>query len=480
MSIAPPLPGRAHEIAAAVRAGRLRAVVVVEQTLAAITAHGARLNCFSATFAEQAMVQARAIDDAVAAGRDPGPLAGVPIAVKNLFDVAGHTTIAGSKLLRDQPAAAADATVIRHLREAGAIVIGALHMDEFAYGFTTENSHYGAVRNPHDNNSIAGGSSGGSGSAVGAGLVPIALGSDTNGSVRVPAALCGTWGLKPTFGRLSRQGCYPFVDSLDHVGSLADSVTDLALSYDAMQGPDPRDPACAQRLPDPVSPLLDQTAEALVRGLRIAVATGYFRDNAEDDAWQAVARAAALLGATREVTLVHAAQARAAAFVMTAAEGGALHWPALQVHGDEFEPLSRDRLLAGVFMPPEWPQRAQAFRTWFKHEVEQVFSDVDVILAPATPRTATPIGATAMTVRGQQMMPRAHMGMLTQPISFIGLPVVLAPYRPQGAMPLGVQIIAPAWREDACFRVARALELLSADFRLHPGLRPSLGLEAKQ
>jgi Asp-tRNA(Asn)/Glu-tRNA(Gln) amidotransferase A subunit family amidase len=214
--------------------------------------------------------------------------------------------------------------------------------------------------------------------------------------------------------------------------------------------------------------------------LRIAVATGYFRDNAEDDAWQAVARAAALLGATREVTLVHAAQARAAAFVMTAAEGGALHWPALQVHGDEFEPLSRDRLLAGVFMPPEWPQRAQAFRTWFKHEVEQVFSDVDVILAPATPRTATPIGATAMTVRGQQMMPRAHMGMLTQPISFIGLPVVLAPYRPQGAMPLGVQIIAPAWREDACFRVARALELLSADFRLHPGLRPSLGLEAKQ
>ncbi|MDO9216406.1 MAG: amidase family protein, partial [Lacisediminimonas sp.] len=145
MSIGPPLPGRAHEIAAAVRAGRLRAVVVVEQTLAAIAAHGARLNCFSATLAEQAMGQARAIDDAVAAGRDPGPLAGVPIAVKNLFDVAGHTTIAGSKLLRGQPAASADATVIRRLREAGAIVIGALHMDEFAYGFTTENSHYGAV-----------------------------------------------------------------------------------------------------------------------------------------------------------------------------------------------------------------------------------------------------------------------------------------------------------------------------------------------
>ncbi|WP_151445946.1 AtzE family amidohydrolase [Lacisediminimonas profundi] len=467
-----PSPGRAHEIAAAVRTGRLRAVDVVEQTLVQVAVHGLRLNCFSATFADEAMAQARAIDQAVAAGRDPGPLAGVPVAVKNLFDVAGHTTIAGSKLLRDAPPASADAAIIHRLREAGAIIIGALHMDEFAYGFTTENSHYGPVRNPHDRNAIAGGSSGGSGSAVGAGLVPLALGSDTNGSIRVPAALCGTWGLKPTFGRLSRRGCYPFVDTLDHVGALADSLSDLALSYDAMQGGDPQDPACAQRPPEPVSSVLGQPAQELTRGLRIAVATGYFRDNAEEQAWHAVARAAALLGTDREVTLEHAAQARAAAFVMTASEGGALHWPQLQVRGGEFEPMSRDRLLAGVFTPPEWVARAHAFRDWFRKEVDQLFDEVDVILAPATPRSATPIGATAMTVRSQQMIPRAHMGMLTQPISFIGLPVVLAPFRPEGAMPVGVQIIAPAWREDWCFRVGRALEMLSADFRPRPAVTP--------
>lgn len=460
------MPGRALEIAAAVRSGQLHAETVIEASLAQAASRGRDLNCFSSIFADEARAQARAIDQAVAAGRDPGPLAGVPVGVKNLFDVAGHTTIAGSRLLRDAPPAARDASILARLRAAGAVLVGALHMDEFAYGFTTENSHYGAVRNPHDPDAIAGGSSGGSGSAVGAELLPIALGSDTNGSIRVPAALCGAWGLKPSFGRLSRQGCYPFVDTLDHVGPLADSAADLALAYDVMQGPDALDASCAQRAPEPVLPLLHADAAALTQGLRIAVAGGYFREHAEDHAWQAVERAASVLGATRMVDIEHAAQARAAAFVITASEGGQLHWSALQTRGAEFEPLSRDRLIAGALTPTEWVERAHRFRAWFRAEVERLFEDVDVILAPATPRCATPIGATEMTVRGQQMIPRAHMGMLTQPLSFIGLPVVVAPFRSEGALPVGVQIIAPMWREDWCLRVGRALEMLGAEFRV--------------
>ncbi len=460
----------ALKIGAALRAGAVSARELTQDALAQIAANNARLNCFSEVFAEEALADADAIDARRARGEALPPLAGVPVAVKNLFDVCGHTTIAGSKLLRDAPPATEDAAAVASMRQAGAIVLGALHMDEFAYGFTTENSHYGAVRNPHDVSRIAGGSSGGSGSAVGAGLVRIALGSDTSGSIRVPSALCGAWGLKPSFGRLSRRGCYPFVDTLDHVGPLAASSIELALAYDAMQGPDARDPACAQRAAEAVTPLLGQDPAQLTAGLRIAVAGGYFKDNAEDEAWQAVQTAAGLLGSRREVDVAHASQGRAGAFIITAHEAGQRHWPQLRERGADFEPLSRDRLLAGAFAPAAWVEQAHQFRARFRREMDRLFNEVDVILTPATPRSATKIGATSMQVRGQEMIPRAHMGMLTQPISFIGLPAAVAPYMPAGRMPVGVQIIAPMWREDWCLRVARALELLSGDFRAKPAL----------
>lgn len=458
----------AFEIRSALRAGEVSARELTQQALTDIEARNARLNCFSEVFADEALAAADAIDARRARGEELPPLAGVPVAVKNLFDVRGHTTIAGSKLLRNAPAAQEDAAAVASMKQAGAIVLGALHMDEFAYGFTTENSHYGAVRNPHDLSRIAGGSSGGSGSAVGAGLVRIALGSDTSGSIRVPSALCGAWGLKPSFGRLSRRGCYPFVDTLDHVGPLAGSARELALTYDLMQGPDARDPDCAQRAVEAVSAMLVDDAARLTSGLRIAVAGGYFRDNAEDEAWQAVQAAATLLGSTREIDVAHASQGRAAAFIITAHEAGQRHWPQLRERGADFEPLSRDRLLAGAFAPEAWAKPAYEFRARFRREMDRLFDDVDVILTPATPRSATKIGATSMQVRGQEMIPRAHMGMLTQPISFIGLPAAVAPYMPTGRMPVGVQIIAPMWREDVCLRVARALEMLSEDFRAKP------------
>jgi AtzE family amidohydrolase len=232
----------AAEAAAAVRAGRRSAKDVAEAALAGVAARDGALNCLTAVTAERARAEAVAVDAAVSAGRDPGPLAGVPVAVKNLFDVEGLATLAGSKIERDKSPAARDAFLLRRLRAAGAVLLGALNMDEYAYGFTTENHHYGPVRNPHDTGRIAGGSSGGSAAAVAAGLAPLALGSDTNGSIRVPASLCGVFGLKPTYGRLSRGGAYLFAASFDHVGPFARDAADLALAYDAAQGADPDDP----------------------------------------------------------------------------------------------------------------------------------------------------------------------------------------------------------------------------------------------
>jgi AtzE family amidohydrolase len=292
-------------IARAVRSGEASALELVRAALERIDARDAELNAFTAVSRERALSEANAVDAARAAGDALGPLAGVPYAVKNLFDIAGMATLAGSKINAGRAPAAVDATVVRRLREAGAVLVGTLNMDEYAYGFTTENSHYGATRNPHDPARIAGGSSGGSAAAVAGELVPLSLGSDTNGSIRVPASLCGIFGFKPTYGRLSRAGTYPFVASLDHVGPFARSVADLALAYDVMQGPDAADPACAQRPAEPSLALLPHRAD----GLRIAVAGGYFASNAGPEALDAVARAAQALGATRTVALPEAAPA---------------------------------------------------------------------------------------------------------------------------------------------------------------------------
>src|SRR6266436_5436095 len=237
----------AQDIATAVSTRKLSAEGVTEAALARIKLHDKVLNSFTDVTADRARAKARAIDATIAAGKNAGPLAGVPFAVKNLFDVQGLSTRAGSKINRDLEPATRDATLIERMEAAGAVLVGALNMGEYAYDFTGENVHDGASCNPHDLTRMTGGSSGGSGGAVGGALLPLALGSDTNGSIRVPSSLCGVFGLKPTYGRLSRAHTFPFVASLDHVGPLARSVRDLALAYDAMQGHDDDDPVCARR-----------------------------------------------------------------------------------------------------------------------------------------------------------------------------------------------------------------------------------------
>jgi aspartyl-tRNA(Asn)/glutamyl-tRNA(Gln) amidotransferase subunit A len=443
----------AREITAAVRAGHSTAAAVTEAALARIAALDGRVGAFTELLVDRACRTAEAVDARLRAG-EALPLAGVPFAVKNLFDIAGIATRAGSHINRDRAAAARDATLVRRLEAAGAVLLGALNMGEYAYDFTGENAHDGPSRNPHDLARMSGGSSGGSAAAVAAGFVPLALGSDTNGSIRVPAALCGTFGLKPTYGRLSRAGSFPFVTSLDHLGPFARSAADLALAYDAMQGPDPEDPVASARPAEPAGPLLDRGTE----GLRIAVADGHFARNGEREAFAAVAHVAEALGATRRVTIPEATRARSAAYLITAAEGAALHLGRLRRRAAEFDPAVRDRLLAGALMPAAWVMRAQRFRRWYRDQVLTLFEAVDVILAPATPCRAPALGQQTLVLDGVTLPLRPNMGIFTQPVSFIGLPVAGVPVWLDGGLPLGVQVIAPPWREDLALRVAWALE----------------------
>jgi AtzE family amidohydrolase len=431
----------------AVRAGRGPAVAWLLETLAAID--GARgLNCFTTVLDDSVLGEAAAVD------ADPSglPLAGMPFAVKDLFDVAGHTTLAGAKMNLDAPGATQDATLVARLRRAGAVLVGMTNMDEFAYGFSTENAHFGPTRNPHDPLRIAGGSSGGSAAAVAAGLVPVALGSDTNGSIRVPASLCGIFGLKPTFGRLSRAGVYPFVASLDHPGIHARTVADMARAYDAMVGPDPRDPACSARPGEAILPELS----AAPGDIRVGILDGWFAHGMADEARAAVDAVASAFAHARRVSVEGTEAARAAAFCMTAIEGGSLHAGELRARPLMFDPAVRDRLLAGLLVPAELAMQVRRVRRLYADRFRQAMRDFDLFIAPATPCCAPRIGETYVVIEGREVPVRANLGIYTQPISFIGLPALAVPVALPG-LPIGVQLIGPAWSEKRLMQVAAML-----------------------
>jgi AtzE family amidohydrolase len=387
----------------------------------------------------------------------------VPFAVKNLFDIAGITTIAGSRIHASRSPAEHNATAVERLKAAGAILVGALNMDEYAYGFTTENTHYGATRNPHDPERVAGGSSGGSAAAVAAGLVPLTLGSDTNGSIRVPAAFCGIFGLKPTYGRISRAGSVLFAESLDHVGPFARSTQDLALAFDLLNGPDSGDPICSDRPPDFTVPGLEKGAS----GLRIAVADSPYFNQGEPATLEAVTKVASALRVDRSVAIPDVEKARAAAYVITACEGASIHLPDLRTRPGEFDPVVVERFQAGALMPASWYLHAQRFRSVFRNVMRELFRSVDVILAPTTPCPAIRIGQPTIVLDHKELPSRANIGVFTQPFSFIGLPIVAVPTFKPGTLPLGVQIIAAPYNEAAVLRVAWQIEQMGIA-RAHP------------
>ncbi len=432
------------ETATAVRDGQVTALAVTEAALDRVADSQPRLNAFTTVAAERARGAAADIDRRVAEGRPVGVLAGVPFAVKDLFDLAGVVTVAGSSVLADRPPAERDAEAIERLTAQDAVPVGATTMDEFAFGFTTENTHYGPARNPHDTERTPGGSSGGSAAAVAGGLVPLALGTDTNGSVRVPASLCGLFGLKPTYGRLDRRGVQLFSDSLDHIGAFTRSARDLDAWFSVAGG----DAAQGDRVD--------------VGRLRVARLGGWFHENAGEVALDAVTSAADALGADRTPCLLPLAEAaHAAASVITYAEAGELHLDRVRDERDRLDPVVRHRLVAGALLPADWYLRAQRLRQVWADQLNDTFADYDVLLAPATPFPAPVIGTETVTINGRDLPARPAVGWLTQPLTPTGVPIGVAPIKPEGStMPIGVQVIAKANDESTVLAVLAELEAL--------------------
>jgi 1-carboxybiuret hydrolase len=444
----------AAQIAASVRTREISAREIVATSLQEIERCNPALRALTDLVVDRAFAEADAVDAAVSRGAAL-PLAGVPFVAKNLFDIKGIVTRAGSMINRANIPAGADATLISRLTSAGAVLVGSANMGEYAYDFMGENIHDGDSLNPHDLTRMSGGSSGGSAAAVASGMVPLALGTDTNGSIRVPASFCGLFGLKPTYGRLSRAGAFLFAPSLDHAGILSRSAQDLALSFDTLQGADPRDPSQAE------SSVLRTAAELGrgVTGLRIAVAGDYFRDPRCATANAAVDLIAHTLGVNREIALPEAHRARAAAFLISAAEATAQHLARLRTHAADYDPHTRPRFLAGAAIPAAWVLQAQRFRRWFRERLQEVFLSVDAVLAPTTPYEALASGTRTGSIDDHDPTLPLSIGTFTQPISFIGLPVLSVPvWSPGARLPIGVQIIAPAWREDVTLRIAHTLE----------------------
>ncbi|MBE2992229.1 AtzE family amidohydrolase [Sphingomonas sp. CFBP 13603] len=422
-------------IARDVRAGLITASAVVERCLADLESEDRRLGAVTRILHDRARHEARQIDDVVAAGRDPGPLAGVPYGVKDLFDIAGLPTTAGSTIYADAEPAQADAEAICRLREAGAVLVATLNMDEFAYGFATINARHGTTRNPHDLDRLAGGSSGGSAAVVAAGVLPFALGSDTNGSIRVPASLTGVYGLKPTHDDLPMRGVFPFAESFDNIGPFTTSVADLRRVWEVLRGSAPADD------PDPE--------------FRVAQLGGRFLQNADPDQLAAIADIA--LGSV-VLDLPDIARARSAAFLITAYEGGTLHRAALAKDAMAFDPATRDRLLAGALIPRALYDAAQNFRRSFKAMIVDLVSEYDVLLAPAAPCVAPLVSDPRITIDGMLKPARSDLGIHTQPISFTGLPSLSVPLRRPGRLPLGLQLIGRRNAESTLFRFAAMLE----------------------
>jgi len=467
----------AQEIMRAVTAGKVSAVSVTEAALARIARHDPVLNSFTDVTADRARAKARAVDAAVAAGQNAGPLAGVPFAVKNLFDVQGLPTRAGSKINRDRAPAPRDATLIERMEAAGAVLVGALNMGEYAYDFTGENSHDGPSRNPHDVSRMTGGSSGGSGGAVGGGLVPLALGSDTNGSIRVPSSFCGIFGLKPTYGRVSRYGLIAFASSLDHIGPFANTVKDAALILRTIAGRDPMDSTSTEiPVPDYVAEL-----EKPVKGLRVGVAKEYFGAGLDPEV-RAVVEAAiqklAELGCeVVSVSLPHTEYAIPTYYIVATAEASSnlarfdgvrygfrakantLSEMYRQTRDGGFGVEVKRRIMLGTYALSAgyydaYYLKAQKVRTLLTRDFHEAFKKVDVIATPTCPTPAFKLGE---KIDDPLAMYLADIYTVTANLA--GIPGISIPCgENHEKLPIGLQLFAGHFDEGTLLRVAYAYE----------------------
>jgi len=438
-------------------------VEVVQAHLARVTALDGKLKAFITVCDEQALAVARTAEAELMAGRAAGPLHGVPYGPKDLYNTKGVRTTGGSRILADA-VPTEDSTVVARLAAAGLIVLGKLNMHEFAYGPEGLNAHYGDALNPWDGGAhrVAGGSSSGSGVAVAAALCPGALGSDTGGSIRIPASLCGISGLKPTYGRVSRAGVLPLSWSMDHAGPMARTVEDCALMLRAMAGYDPADPTTS------VLPVPDYAAALTgeVRGLRVGLLRAHFTDVAAAEVGAAVEKAAKTLeqagAVVDEVGLAQIEHVPAASFAIVAAEALAYHAEWMRTRAADYQPDVRERLKLGAFVSGVHYVRAQQVRQLVRREVDAALARRDVLLAPATPIPAPALGEKTTRLGDGPSDVRSALLRLTRPFNFSGHPACSVPcgFTSTG-LPIGLQFVGRPFDEATVLRAGDAYQRLT-------------------
>jgi aspartyl-tRNA(Asn)/glutamyl-tRNA(Gln) amidotransferase subunit A len=447
------------EVAPMLRDRQVSPVELTEAYLDRIDRLDPRLNAYIRVMPDQARAAAREAELEIGRGAWRGPLHGVPLGIKDLFDVAGVPTTMGSTILRDNKPTA-DATVVQRLKTAGAVILGKHNLHEFAFGITSENPHYGVVRNPWDLDRVPGGSSGGTAAAVAAGLCAAGMGSDTGASIRAPASFCGTVGLKPTYGRVSRAGALPLAWSLDHAGPLARSVADCALMLQAIAGADPRDPATSSlEVPD-----FSADLERGVGGLRLGIPREYFFDIVEPEVKRLFDQAIATLGRlgaqVEEVSLPHVEHAQVAGNVIMSSEAAAWHATWLRERPGDYGADVLQRIRGGLLVRATEYLHSQQMRALIQQDFAAAFERVQVVLSPTVPLVAPPIGRTQEPGGPLNVVPRAIANRTTVPCNLTGMPAISVPCglsQPEG-LPVGLQIMGPAFAEPMVLRVAAAYE----------------------
>jgi aspartyl-tRNA(Asn)/glutamyl-tRNA(Gln) amidotransferase subunit A len=446
-----------REAAEALRQRRFSALELTTAALGRIERSNPALNAFITVTAEQALKQARQTDTELAAGRDRGPLHGIPIAVKDLFYTRGVRTTAGSAIYRNL-VPDFDSFAVARLEAAGAVMLGKLNMHELAYGITSANPHFGAVRNPWNAKHSPGGSSGGSGAAVAAGMAYAALGTDTGGSIRIPASFCGTVGLKPTYGRVSRHGVAPLSWSLDHAGPLARSVRDTALLLNAIAGHDSADGASSRH------PMVDFVPDegCDIRGLRIGFPESFFFERLDSDVELcvrgAIARAEALGAEIKPVKVPDIVAMNAVSQIILLCEASAMLEPHL-ADRSQFGPDVLALLDQGRLVPATDYINAQRLRRQMQREFARVWSSVDCLVTPTTPNTAPRVGENTVKLGGREEDVRLAATRLVRSMNLLGLPALSIPCGLSGdGLPVGMQIVGPPFEEALILRVGAALE----------------------